>query len=372
VARSVDLLIRADYRAKPGGDVVMAEHYERALREAGARTSLHPLSRETIRDAAGTVHLFNIDRWIEFGSAVMQIAGGNQHPLVVSPIHHPAQRVEYFENVVRRGPLRAVNRLGRGALGRERIKHVLRARSPRGVWEATVDSRSNRPAIARALQQARLVIVLAEAERREIEATFGISIEHNVRMVRNSVVVDEAVHTGATRDIDVLIVGRIEQRKNQLHLAEALRGTPFRTVFIGGVNARARSYQAAFDRVISDSPNLEYRRPVNQPDLLRLYARAKVFASASYFEVVSLAELEAVGYGCQLVAATSGYMMEYIGDYATFLEPTAATEVWLQAIAAACAAGVNHAGMERVRTRFDTSSSARQLVDAYQTAELLT
>jgi glycosyltransferase involved in cell wall biosynthesis len=367
---TVDLLMRADYRTKPGGDVVIAESFARALNDAGAHATLRPLTQSTLRHATDVIHLFNLDRRVEFGSAAKAAMSDGRRRLAISPIHHPTARVAYFESSVRSGPLKVVNVLGRDVVGRERIKHVLRTHSPRGVWEATIDSRYNGRSIARALQKASLIVVQAEGERREVEASFGISLAHNVKVVPNTVDVDDTIQIDIPRDIDVLVVGRIEERKNQLHLAEALKDMPWRVVFLGGVNARSRGYQAAFDRLIAESTNLEHHH-IRHSEMPSVYARAKVLVSASHFEVVSMAELEAVGYGCQLVGATSGYMMEYLGPSASFLDPIAPADAWVQAIAAARSGGINRAGMDLVRTQFNRHHAAKELVAAYVDADLL-
>jgi glycosyltransferase involved in cell wall biosynthesis len=364
------MLVRRDFETKPGGDVAMAQTYARALTEAGATVSMLAMSRDRLVTAE-TVHLFNVDHRVEFGFAAGVLSRERRGPLVISPIHHPMHRVEHFEAEHRSGPLRMVNLLGQTAVGRERIKHALRRHSLEGLAEAARGGRSNRAKIAAALSSAELVIYLADGERRSIEATFGVSLAANGRLVPNSVDIDDSVDVHANRDIDVLVVGRIEERKNQLRIAEALSGTPWRVVFAGSAGQRSRRYWTAFLRTIDSAPNLEYHQHMPIQELNRLYGRARVLVSASHFEVVSLAELEAVSYGCQLVSTTSGYTSEYVGPHATYLEPTAPADTLIEAIGAARASGVNLEGMRLVRAKFDRASGARALVHAYTSAGLL-
>ncbi len=78
-------------------------------------------------------------------------------------------------------------------------------------------------------------------------------------LVPNSVDVDGTIVVTAERDIDVLVVGRIEERKNQLHIAEALRFAPWRVVFVGAAAQRSKGYWSAFQRTVEGSANLTYR-----------------------------------------------------------------------------------------------------------------
>ena len=369
--RHVRLLVRRDFVTKPGGDVLMARAYARALREAGVAVSLLPMSRAHLV-SSDTIHLLNVDHRVEFGFAAGVLARDRKGPLVVSPVHHPTHRVEYFEAEFRSGPLRVINALGQTAVGRERIKHAVRRHSLDGLLEAARGGHANREKIANTLLGAELVVYMAEGERRGIEATFGVSLAHNGRLVPNSVDVDGTIVVTAERDIDVLVVGRIEERKNQLHIAEALRLTPWRVVFVGAAAQRSKGYWSAFQRTVEGSANLTYSEHLPARELAKLYGRAKVMVSASHFEVVSLAELEAVGYGCQLVSTTSGYIDEYLGDHATYLEPNSPSDTLIDAIEAARSAGWNIGGMAVVRTRFDRPTSARALVEAYKDAGLLT
>jgi glycosyltransferase involved in cell wall biosynthesis len=370
MSRKADLLIRPDFQRKAGGDVVLASRYTSALRAGGAEASLRPLTPQNLRRGSDTVHLFNVDRLVEFGAAGKVLAAYADRPLVVSPIHHPANRVEYFETYVRTGPLGFVARLGRGPVGRERIKHVLRFRSPRGIMEALRNGGDLEP-VRQMLKQARLILVQAEGELLGLESTFGISLAHNTKLARNGVDVDPSIDTTGTRDIDVLVVGRIEERKNQLRLAESLLATPWKVVFVGAINPRSRALVQKFRQVLNGSANLQHVGHTSLPELRQLYARSRVCASASYFEVVSLAELESVGYGCQLVGSRGGYMAEYLGEHATLLEPTASNAEWLQAVAEARACGVNHGGMDMVRSNYSWRAVGERVVRAYADAGLL-
>jgi glycosyltransferase involved in cell wall biosynthesis len=225
--------------------------------------------------------------------------------------------------------------------------------------------------IGSALASARLITLQAEGEGRAVESTFRISIAHNSKVVPNGVDIDAAVDVLADRDIDVLVVGRIEERKNQLFLATALANTGWTVVFVGAPNRRNPEYVRHFLRIVEASDNLTHRGHVSHGTLRELMARSRVCASASYFEVVSLAELESVGYGCQLVASDASYLPEYLNGSARFLDPRLGGDAWLEAISVACRAGANREGMRHVRSTYSLPLTYQRLRDAYAAAGLL-
>jgi glycosyltransferase involved in cell wall biosynthesis len=364
----IDLLLRPDYPAKSGGDLVLAREFETALREAGADAALHPLSVTALGPSPRAAHVFNVDRFFEFVASTAQLAQEGR-PFVVSPVHHPMEHVDRFERTRRRGGLKAIATVGRTRYGRERIKHAIRTRSLQGLSEARVgDVRS---AVRRGLEGAALVVVQAPSELAQLERTFGARVADRTAWVPNGVTVDPDVDTGGDRDIDVLVAGRIEERKNQLALAQALAATPWRVTFVGGDNARNAGYAADFHRTVAAHANLQHVPHVSLEDLRRLYGRSRLLLSGSRFEVVSLAELEAVAYGCRLVSTTAGYMRDYLGDLAAYMDPTADGERIRTTVETALRAGINADGMAKVRAAYTWERSHRALADAYRSAGLL-
>lgn len=364
----IRLLLRDDYVRKSGGDLVLARAYEGALREAGLDARLEPLSAQAVDDRVGVAQIFNIDRWFEFVSSARRIVDSGR-PLVVAPIHHPLHAVDRFESRVRSGPLGVIAKVGRGPFGRERIKHVMRTRTVRSAAEAFI--RDPRGAIADALGSAALVVVQAPSEIAEVQRNFGIDLGRTAVWVPNGVEVDEAVPIDGERGIDVLLAGRIEERKNQLSVARAFAGTDVRVTFVGGDNPRSRAYSTAFHELVARHANLTHVPHVPLDALRLLYARSKVFLSVSHFEVVSLSELEAVGYGCRLVSGTNGYLRDYLGDRATYVEPDIAAEDLRSVVGAALGRGVDDEAVTLVRSEYTWARTARDLVGAYRGARLI-
>ena len=367
-APGIDLLLRPDYPDKSGGDLVLAREYASALNDAGLPAQLRPLSAAAIASGSGPAQVFNVDRFFEFASSAAALRAAGR-PYVVAPIHHPVEWVDRFEHGRRPGGLRAIAAVGRTAFGRERIKHVVRRRDLAGVREALVlDVRS---AIRVALEGAALIVVQAPGELAEVERTFGASIADRTVWVPNGVTVDESLDTGGIRDIDVLVAGRIEERKNQLRIAQAFASSRLKVTFVGGDNPRNAAYGAEFHRTVAANENLQHVPHVSLEELRGLYVRSKVLFSASRFEVVSLAELEAVAYGCGLVTTVGGYMRDYLGDLAGYVDPGASLEALLGAAERAVADGGSAEAMALVREQYSWAACHRALVSAYRAMRLV-
>lgn len=362
------LLLRNDFPQKSGGDLVLARQFEQALANSGHNVRLQPLSKRAMVEGAGVAHIFNVDRYFEFASSAAILQGGDR-PYVVSPIHHPLADVNYFESSVRSGAMGVLSRVSRGPFGRERIKHVIRGLGGRSIAESLLADPM--ASIRRGLQNASLVVLQAPSELDQLQRNFGVELKGKAVWVPNGVAFENGPQISGARDIDVLVAGRIEERKNQLMIARALGGTPWQVTFVGANNPRNISYTEKFHRHIGEFKNLRHVPHVSLEELRQMYARSKVFLSASFFEVVSLAELEAVAYGCQLISGTSGYLIDYLGKLAEYLSPTAGPEVLRSHVESAVHKGLNRDGMTHVRNEYSWANSHRRLLEAYQDAGLV-
>ncbi len=131
----------------------------------------------------------------------------------------------------------------------------------------------------------------------------------------------------------VLTVGRIERRKNQLRLIQALKGTGIPLVVIGRSIAQAylERCKAIGGEQVLFLPPLAHDDPL----LASAYACCRVFALPSLLETPGLSALEAGVAGARIVITPYGGAREYFGDYALYPNPrsvhsirTAILEAW--------------------------------------------
>ncbi|MCS5792616.1 glycosyltransferase [Klebsiella pneumoniae subsp. pneumoniae] len=126
-------------------------------------------------------------------------------------------------------------------------------------------------------------------------------------LVRNGVdLVPELSESIDDRNIDVLVCGRIEERKNSLAILRELGKTKLTVVFVGGENHNNKKYVTKFKDEISNYNNITFIGKKKPIDLISLYRRSRFHVSASWFEVASLVDLEAYAYGCKVISSTEG------------------------------------------------------------------
>lgn len=162
----------------------------------------------------------------------------------------------------------------------------------------------------------------------------------------------------------VLNVGRIERRKNQLRLIQALRGTGLPLIVIGECIARkclARCQQVA-DANVRFLPAL----PHDSPLLASAYAACRVFTLPSLLETPGLAALEAGVAGAPLVVTPYGGAPEYFGDYALYPEPRSVRAIREAILHAWDAPHDPDAQRQFLLSRYSWAAVARETLNAYR------
>ena len=174
-----------------------------------------------------------------------------------------------------------------------------------------------------------VVLVQTEVEARDLEDTYKVSFDW--RKVPNGVGRaflnrdSYANELGLTNYI--LCVGRIEPRKNQLSVIEAVKnfrgkhGLEVNLVLVGTKPGKQHfEYLRKFNKALEENPWIKYIEKVPYEKMPSLYHFAKVSVSASWFETTGLTSLEAVLSGCNAVAAGER-AKEYLQDWASYCRP---------------------------------------------------
>ena len=119
----------------------------------------------------------------------------------------------------------------------------------------------------------------------------------------------------------ILSVGRIEPKKNQLGLLEALKNETIPLVFIGRLSEYHSSYGKQFLKTVRKYSHVYYLGQLNRQMLLSAYGAAKVHVLPSWFEVMGITSMEAAINGCNVVTTDKGYTREYFKDLAWYCNP---------------------------------------------------
>lgn len=319
----VCFLMRSEFKSVHGGDVVQINNYCNYLETNEVSCELHASFPEEPFDA---YFIVNIDRPIEVYNYHKKIIKTGK-PYYVIPIHHPVDAVSKFEMYSRGGFGQYLAKAIPDFYRREKVKNI--SRSLKRAWYVKYILKTlflnYRKMIKGVLEQADCVFCIADKERIAMNRRFNASFEYEI--VKNGI---DSTYFNSTdlseRNIDVLVVGRIEQRKNQLSVIKALKGTGLVVSFAGATEDNLTQYQKAFLSECSDLKNFHYLGKLTQKELFRYYAKSKLVLNASFFEVSPLVDIEGAAMGCRVVSTKYGYTDENI-EGVRLIDPYSTEEI---------------------------------------------
>jgi glycosyltransferase involved in cell wall biosynthesis len=319
--------MRVDAFEKPGGDLLQVQRYIDAGKGIGAdgRPRFDGTIITDLRanlSSFDLIHLTNIDRPVDTYCSFLA-AKAARKLIVLSPIHHSYREITQYERIGRDGIVGKIS----GLLGFTPLEYL--RSGVRSIHCSQllfpllrVKLEGMRRAQRAILAGADKILVLTEKEKSDILLDFRVTLNDKFLLLRNGLeFARPAVEDTVIRDIDVCMVGRVEARKNQIAVLEALGRLGISGVFVGAENKNHKSYCQKFRGMIADSGST-YVGNVPHEEALRIMRRAMVHVSASWFEVSSLVDLEAYSSGCGVVASDFGGTREILGDKAVYVSPT--------------------------------------------------
>lgn len=338
-------MMRASARSKPGGDLVQAERYAAELARRGHTVhlalGLNPLNFRPYTLPVppssfpllpwDVVHLFNVDRPWEALEYLLR-AGDDGSAKILSLIHHPSECVEGQGRVHGFRVERWLYRLGLPFSVVEQIKEAARALAERrwiGLAVATVPLRVAQRMLIRRCHG---IQVLSPWEVDRLKRALGSSVFEGqaLRVVRNGATIPGSAGASLPPEVEAFastyprfacVVGRIEPRKNQLGIIQSLKAGAVPILFIGAINENHPDYAREFRQQVSADARLLYLGPMPAASVHAILRRAHVHVSASFCEVMSLVDLEALQCGCHVVSSKCGYSPEYAGSEFLYCDP---------------------------------------------------
>jgi len=356
-------LVRKNLTTHRGGDTTQILQTADALRRRGLEIVLQSDSRGDLHPY-NLVHLFHLDRlWENVGHARRARAAGR--PIALSTIYWPSDEFDHGGRAGLQGSLaRTIGSAGYQDL-RLAQRYLMRCWQERRLPCLRPRNFSFRGSAIELLTATSVLLPNSRAEQEQIEAGFGVR--------RPTVVVPNAADNAifglpmepARPRAGVLCVGRIEPRKNQLALIEALRGTGIPLTLVGAAGRFNRGYERRC-RQAADA-TVRFAGPQPPAELRRFYRAARVHACVSWYETPGLASLEAALCGCALVVTPGGCTREYFGADAIYAQPADSASIRIaveQALTRSPSAGL----AERVARDYTWDAAAQKTAEAYELA----
>src|ERR1700722_19550372 len=356
----------------PGGDQVQIEETARSLREQfGLDVSL---SSELEPDLTGidAVHLFGIVRpqevWVQARNARRQ-----GKPVLLSTVYCD---VREFEKTARTGPVGWVaRRTSSDAF--EALKTGGRALNNR-EWSkgsAALFTRGFSRMQREIVGMSTLFLPNSWSEWHRLTDDLKLTIrDDRVVKVPNGVDLSDLSRDRiASTDLEqladfhrsVVCVARIEGRKNQLGLIEALSDTDFTLVLAGKPTPNQTRYVAKVREAAARHANVHYLGEVSADTRRALYALARVHVLPSWMETTGISSLEAAVMECSLVVTPNGDTREYFRDWVDYCQPGSRSSI-RDAVERAYAKSPSDLLAKTIRSDYTWEKAAEATYTAYR------
>lgn len=130
----------------------------------------------------------------------------------------------------------------------------------------------------------------------------------------------------------ILAVGSIQPYKNLKNLIEAFlniqkkSNSKYILKLVGGMNAKVFKNANIFETIM-ERKDIIFTGYLSDDELKQTYKKAKIFVFPSLFEGFGLPPLEAMAFGCPVLASNAASIPEVCGEAALYFDPTNSKEM---------------------------------------------
>lgn len=323
------MLGRIELFNSSGGDKVQIENTAKELRVLGVDVTVATGFSVDMRPY-DLVHVFQLD-WTPETYLYARKAKMAGKPLVLSPIHHSVSEVKKFDDIYPFDFRRISRLLFKEQHSRDTFKNVYRSLfDVRKLYPTLISVFMGLKKMhKKTLAMADVVLVQTDMEAKDLKDVYGV--DFTWQRVPNGVgshFINPAAYENTLGLIDyILVVGRIEPRKNQLNIIKAValfrekHNLDVPLVFVGRkASLKHFEYVFRFDRVLAKNPWIHYIKETPYEFMPNFYHFAKIGVSASWFETTGLTSLEALFSGANAVAS-GAQARAYLGELASYCLP---------------------------------------------------
>ncbi|MBI2589463.1 glycosyltransferase family 4 protein [Candidatus Berkelbacteria bacterium] len=350
---------RKNLNTYAGGDRVQILATQVALKKLGIEAQLS-LGEPPALDGIDVVHVFNP---LLVSARILKQAKIAGVPVVVSSIFWPMG--EYFRAY--KDFTRTLITLRPTNWVSASLEMGLRYLTYTYAWNPFIEHR-----LTHFLSQADLVLPNSSAEGEMIESR--LKVKTPWRVVPNGI--DPLLKVKKMVSLPsllkkiknyILCVGRLELRKNQHLLIQALSGIQVPLVLVGNRTV-SPSYTRVCEKLARQHNQTYFIDHLPQEALPLVYQRARVHALPSWYETPGLASLEAALAGCRIVTTSTGGPREYFGKEAFYCQPNDPGSI-KNAVLQALAAPISSRLQERIKLNYTWKQTAIKTLAGYRAAQ---
>jgi glycosyltransferase involved in cell wall biosynthesis len=355
------MISRSTMYSLPGGDTIQLEMTATHLRELGVEVDIYAGSRDVDYEKYDLLHFFNITRPDNILCHMKK-----KIPFVVSTIF-----VDYSEyDKTSRGGISGMLFKFLTASQIEYVKAIARYFAGTDVINSKYFLLSGQfRSVLHIADNAKLLLPNSHHEYKRFEDAFGKSYPYR-KVVNgvNPIVCNRSIEPNNNYKDHIVVVGRIEGRKNQLNVIKAILKTNYKLTIIGRPTSNQKAYYDECQRTANGHSNISFiEKRLKYEELIAIYKAAKVSVLASWFETTGLVSLEAAMLDCNVVVTKKGDTVEYFGDMAYYCEPGDIDSI-RNAIDEAYNSPINPKLKQHICVNYTWEKAAQQTYEAYRYA----
>ena len=322
----IAMILRADADRVFGGDTLVMQKLSAALRDLGAATLVGHQDEMPSAREFDLLHIFTLTP-VDHAARMVAWAQSGATPIVFSPLYYSDFR-DWFERAIRSAPRwrSLAQRLGKPrAWGLHRSWQASRLPFQHSWWAGRA-----------ALLAATTVATTSRWENAWLARHFRFPATARSRMRISPLGIDAGLYgrTFAESELAafrqrydlepgyVCQVGRIEQKKNQLAVIEALFDDPVPLVFVGKDSPYyAPDYPDLCREIAAQRGHVKFLGWLPENELPLLYAASAAHVLPSWMELPGLTSLEAGASGTRVISTQVSALHELLGDRVRTCDP---------------------------------------------------
>jgi glycosyltransferase involved in cell wall biosynthesis len=303
---------RATIFSVPGGDTVQMEYTAKELMNLGIEVTILDNLSSVEYEKYDLLHFFNLTR----PASILFHTRKCNLPYVVSTIfvqydfyklQNPWSKMGLATRIFGLDGIEYLKTVAKHFLGIEKLNYL------------PFLFMGQRNSIKMVLKGAAAILPNSVSEANRVAKIYKVYVESFV--VPNGIDFEnfEGISSIVRNPNQLICVGQIEPRKNQLNLIKAIKDLNVTLLIIGNSAPNHGNYLEECKELASD--NVEFISRINQEELVKYYQSSSVHILPSWFETTGLSSLEAAYLGCKVVVSPNGDTQDYFGEYANYCNP---------------------------------------------------